>query len=65
MNKNENKQKIEAGDGPFKKCEKNYPIDAEAEGLEREVEVGVVANHGSAHVVVGVLDALLVPGTTN
>ena len=49
----------------LKKREKNYPIDAEAEGLEREVEVGVVADHGSAHVVVGVLDALLVPGTTN
>ena len=38
-----------------------YPIDTETKRVECEVEVGLVADHGAAHVVVRVLHALLVP----
>jgi hypothetical protein len=38
-----------------------YPVNAEAKSLEGQGEVGLVAEHGSRHVVVGVLHALLVP----
>ena len=37
-----------------------YSVDAQTESLEGEVELGLVADHGPAHVDVGVLDALLV-----
>ena len=38
-----------------------YPINSKTESLEGKSEVGLVAEHGSRHVVVGVLHALLVP----
>jgi hypothetical protein len=38
-----------------------YPVDTKTKCIESKVKIGLVADHGTAHVVVGVLHALLIP----